>query len=318
MSRALTFFLLLAACSAAHAQSFPSRPIRFIVPLTQGGSNDVIARTIADRLSGVWPHPILVENRPGAGSNIGADVVAKAAPDGHTWLLAPNNVLVINSHIGKTPFDPLKDFTPVMQLAQIAFLLTVSPTISVNNVAELVALAKSKPGVLAYGTAGNGSPHHLGTAMLSSMAGIEMIHVPFKGAIPGITELLAGRIQVWIGASNSILPHVPSGKLRVLAAAGSKRFATLPDVPTIAEAGISGYAMDIWLGLAVSAGTPSEIVNKIHADVSTALGDRELRERFAKQGIEISLTTPAEIARTVREDYERWGKVIKAAGIKAD
>ena len=298
--------------------TFPAKPVRFIVPLTQGGSNDIIARTIAERLSGMWPHPVLVENRPGAGSNIGTELVAKSAPDGHTWLLAPNNVFVVNPHLGKTGFDPFKDFTPVMQLAQIAFLLTVNAQVPANNVPELIALAKAKPNSLAYGSAGNGAPHHLGAAMFNSMTGIEMLHVPFKGAIPGVTELLAGRIQVWIGASNTILPHIQAGKLRALGSAGSKRFPVLPDLPTIAEAGVPGYAMDIWLGLALPANAPPEVVNKIHADVSKALGSAELREKFSAQGIDISLSTPSELTRTIRDDYERWGKVIKTAGIKGD
>jgi tripartite-type tricarboxylate transporter receptor subunit TctC len=311
---------LLAATSTAHAQAqaFPAKPIRFIVPLTPGGSNDVIARTIAERLQAAWHQPVVVENRPGAGGNIGADVVAKSAGDPYTWLLAPSNIFGTNPHVSKQPFDALRDFTPVMQLANVAFVLTVPVAVEVKNVSELIALAKSKPNTLNYGSAGNGQPQHLGAEMLKSMAGIEMTHVPYKGAVPAVTDLLSSRIQVWIGATNSTLPHIQAGKLRALAAAGSKRVSSLPDLPTMAEAGVPGYALDIWLSLALPAGVPADIVAKINTDVTRALDTPELRQRFAAQGIDIVLTNPSELSKLIRDDHDRWGKLIRAAGIKGD
>ena len=308
----------LLAPSITAAQTFPSKPIRFIVPLTPGGSNDVIARTIAERLQASWPQPVLVENRPGAGGNLGADVVAKSVGDPHVWLLAPNNILVTNPHISKPNFDPFRDFTPVMQLANVVFVLVVNPQVEAKTVRELIALAKAKPNQLNYGSSGNGQPHHLAAEMLKSFAAIEMVHVPFKGAVPAVTELLAGRIQLLIGATNSTLPHIQAGKLRALAVAGSKRFASLPELPTMAEAGVPGFALDVWLSLVLPANVPADVVAKINTDVTRVLDSAELRQRFAAQGIEIVLTNPAELARLAREDYDRWGGVIRAAGIKGD
>jgi tripartite-type tricarboxylate transporter receptor subunit TctC len=310
--------LAAAPAFAQTAASFPSKPVKLIVPLPPGGSNDVIARAIAERLSSMWPQPVVVENRPGAGGNIATDAVAKSPGDAHTWLLAPNNVLVINPHVGKTPYDALRDFTPVMQLANVAFLLVVHPSVEAKSVQELVALAKAKPNALNYGSAGNGQPQHLGAEMLKTMTGIEMVHVPFKGAVPAVTELLAGRIQVWIGATNTIVPHIQTGKLRALASAGSRRFTTLPDVPTMAEAGVTGYAMDVWLGLALPAGVPADVVAKINADVTKALDSPDLRARYAPQGIDLVLTNPNDFNRMIRDDYDRWGKLIRSTGIKGD
>jgi len=242
--RWLAIAALAAAQAAAHAQGFPERPVRIIVPLTQGGSPDTIARTIAAGLQPAWGQPVVVENRPGGNQNIGAELVAKSPPDGYTWLLTPENVLTVNPHLGKTPFDPFADFTLVMQVARIQFLLVVHPSVPATSVQELVALARAKPGTLDFGSSGNGSPQHLGGAMLQALAGIRMNHVPYKGATQAIQDLLPGRIQVWIGAANTLLPHIKDGKLRLLAVAGSERYPTLPDVPTIAEAGVPGFALN--------------------------------------------------------------------------
>ena len=195
---------VLAAAQAAHAQGFPERPVKIIVPLTQGGSPDTIARTLAAGLQPAWGQPVVVENRPGGNQNIGAELVAKSAPDGYTWLLTPENVLTVNPHLGKTPFDPFADFTLVMQVARIQFLLVVHPSVPASSVQELLALARAKPGTLDFGSSGNGSPQHLGGAMLQALAGIKMNHVPYKGATQAIQDLLPGRIQVWIGAANTL------------------------------------------------------------------------------------------------------------------
>src|SRR5918996_2106044 len=251
----LAGFVALFSTLAA-SQSFPERPVRIIVPLPPGGSPDAIARAIAQGLQGVWPQPVVVENRPGGSQNIGSDIVAKAAPDGHTWLLAPDNVFAVNPHLGKQPFDPLADFTPVTPVARIQFLLVVPPTVPVSSVQELIAYAKSRPGELNHGSSGNGSPQHLGAAMLQLLSGIKMNHVPYKGAAPAVADLLPGRIQVWIGAANTLLPHIKEGKLRLLASSAPTRFPNLGDTPTIAES-VPGYGLDPWLGLFVPAKTPT-------------------------------------------------------------
>jgi tripartite-type tricarboxylate transporter receptor subunit TctC len=317
--KAMAAFLALALASfVAAAQSFPDRPVRLIVPLPPGGSPDTIARVISQGLQGVWPQPVVVENRTGGSQNIGADLVAKSAPDGYTWFLSPDNVFSVNPYIGKPPFDPMADFTPVTLLARIQFLLVVNPEVPAKSVKELVALAKAKPGELNFGSSGNGSPQHLGAAMLQNLTGTQMNHVPYKGAAPAIADLLPGRIQVWIGAANSLLPHIKDGKLRLLASTAPQRFTNLGDVPTVAEAGVPGYSLDPWLGLFMPAKVPADVLSKVNADVSKVVNTPEVKARLASQGIIISTNSPAEFAQFVREDNARWGKVIREAGIKGE
>jgi tripartite-type tricarboxylate transporter receptor subunit TctC len=310
--------IALMLAGAALAQDYPKRPVRFVVPLPPGGSPDLTARTIAGGLATTWPHQIVVDNRPGANHNLAAEIVARSAPDGYTWLLTTDNILTVNPHLGKVPFDPFKDFTPVTQHARILFLLTVHPSVPVKSVAELVTLAKARPGELNYGSSGNGSPQHLGTAMLQHYAGIQMHHIPYKGAAPAINDLLPGRIQVWIGAANSLLPHIKDGRVRLLAAASSQRSPLLPDVLTIAEAGYPGYALDIWLGVTMPANVPAPIVNKVSAEIARVLNVPDVKARLAPQGVDIVTSSPQALAKVIRADYERWGRIIKAAGIKAD
>jgi tripartite-type tricarboxylate transporter receptor subunit TctC len=304
--------------AAQSAASFPSKTIRFIVPLTPGGSPDVMARTIGQRLQDVWGQPIVVENRPGGGGNIGAEAVIKSPADGYTWLLAPHNVMVTNPYFTKTPWDPLKDLAPVSVVAKVPFMLVVHPSVQANSVKELIALAKANPGKLNYGSSGTGQPQHLGGELFNSLAGTQIVHVPYKGAVPAVTDLLAGRIQVWIGAINTLLPHIKAGSLRVLGAVPSKRYASFPDIPTIAEAGLPGYDMDVWLATMVPTGVPADIIAKIQAEIAKTLAQPEIREKLAQQGIEASSSTTAELATLIREDYARYGKLIKDAGIKAD
>lgn len=301
----------------ASAQGFPERPVRIIVPLTPGGSPDTIARAIAQNLQGVWTHPVVVENRTGGSQNIGSDLVAKSAPDGHTWLLAPDNVFSVNPHLGKQPFDPLNDLQPVTQVARIQFLLVVHPSVPANSVKELIDYAKAKPGELNHGSSGNGSPQHLGATLLQLLTGTKMNHVPYKGAAPAIADLLPGRIQVWIGAANTLLPHIKDGRLRLLASSAPERFANLGGTPAIGET-VPGYALDPWLGLFVPAKTPPEIVSRIHGEVVKILGGAELKARLGAQGIELVTNSPADFARFIREDNARWGKTIKEAGIRSD
>jgi len=298
--------------------AYPERPVRFLVPLPPGGSPDLVSRTIASGLSGVWAQAIVVDNRPGANHNLAAELAAKSAPDGYTWLLTTDNILTVNPHLGKTSFDPFKDFTPVTQLARLQFLLVVNPSVPARSVPELVALAKAKPGSLNYGSSGNGSPQHLGASLLQHLAGIQMNHIPYKGAAPAIVDLLPGRIQVWIGAANSLLPHIKDGKLRLLASAGSQRYPALSDIPTVAEAGVAGFALDVWMALTMPAKVAAPVVARVNRDVATVVNAPEVKARLAAQGIDVATGSPQALAQLVRDDYERWGKIIKAAGIKAD
>jgi tripartite-type tricarboxylate transporter receptor subunit TctC len=315
--------LLLAGLAAllssfAAAQGFPDRPVRIIVPLPPGGSPDTIARTIAQGLQGVWPHPVIVENRTGGSQNIGSDVVAKSAPDGHTWLLAPDNVFAVNPHIAKQPFDPLSDLAPVMLLARIQFLLVVHPSVPASSVQELIAYAKAKPGELNFGSSGTGSPQFLGGTLLQQMSGTKMNHVPYKGAAFAVADLLPGRIQVWIGAANSLLPHIREGKLRILGTAAAQRFGVLADTPTIAEAGLPGYSLYPWLGLFVPARTPREIIAKINTEVARIVNAPEVKAKLVPQGMDIATGSPEELAGIIRDDHARWGKVIREAGVKVE
>jgi tripartite-type tricarboxylate transporter receptor subunit TctC len=291
--------------------------VRIIVPLTPGGSPDTIARAIAQGLQGVWPQPVVVENRPGGSQNIGAELVARSAPDGYTWLLAPDNVFSVNPYLTKPPFDPLTDLVPVTLVARIAFLLVVPPNVPANSVQELIDYAKARPGELNHGSSGNGSPQHLGAVMFQSLTGTRMNHVPYKGAAPAVADLLPGRIQVWIGAANTLLPHIKEGKLKLLGSTAPQRFTILGDTPAIGEV-VKGYGLDPWLGLFMPAKVPQDIVAKVHAEVVRILNAPELKARLAAQGIELATNSPAQFARFVREDNAKWGRIIKEAGIKGD
>jgi tripartite-type tricarboxylate transporter receptor subunit TctC len=323
MSQRIIAFLLLALAAgpgaqgaATGAEKYPARPVRLVVPLPPGGSPDTIARTIAAEIH--WPHPVVVENRTAGGRILAADLVAKSAPDGHTWFLTTDNIMAVIPHLGATPFDPFKDFSAVTQTARFQFLLVVHPSVPARTVQELLALARANPGALNYGSSGSGSAQHLGTAQLQFLTGIQMTHVPYKGAGPALADLLPGRIQVFIGAANQLLPQVKEGRLRLLATAAGERSPILPDVPTIAESGVPGYHHDVWSGVLMPARVPPAIVAKANRDIARVLNTPDIKARLAVQGIDVETGTPQALARRIREDYERWGKVVKATGIKAE
>jgi len=302
----------------AIAQGFPDHPVRIVVPLPPGGSPDTIARMLAAHLQETWKQPFVVENRTGGSQNIGSDAVAKSPPDGYTWLLAPDNVFVTNPYIARaTTFDPLTDLLPVTELARIQFLLVVPTSLPVNSVQELIAYAKAHPGELNFGSSGNGSPQHLSSALLQLLAGIQMNHVPYKGAAPAVTDLLPGRIQVWIGAANSLLPHIKEGKLKLLGSTAPQRFSNLGNTPAIGET-LPGYSVDPWLGLFMPSKVPADIVKKVNAEVARVLASAEVKAKLAPQGIEVLTNSPEDFAKLIREDYAKWGKVIKEANIRGE
>jgi len=310
---------LMALLPLAALAQFPERPVRIVVPLPPGGSPDTIARTLAQSLQGTWNQPVVVDNRTGGSQNIGADVVAKSPPDGYNWLLAPDNVFVTNPYLAKAGgFDPLTDLAPVTLLARIQFLLVVHPSVPAKSVSELVAYAKAHPGELNIGSSGTGSPQHLGGVLLQQLTGTNMNHVPYKGAAPAVADLLAGRIQVWIGAANSLLPHIRAEKVRLLATTASQRFSALADTPTVAEAGVSGYSLYPWLALFVPAKTPPDIVARINGEVSRILSSAEVKARLVPQGMDLVTGTPEELAALIRQEHDSWGKVIREAGIKGE
>jgi len=307
--------LLLAAIGTAQAAD---RALRIVVPLTPGGSPDTLARTLAQGLQAAGNQAVVVENRPGGNQNIGSELVARSAPDGVTWLLAPDNVFSVNPHLGKAGFDPLADLAPVTLIARIQFLLVVPENLSIGSVKELLALARARPGELNYGSSGIGSPQHLGGVLLERLGGVKLNHVPYKGAAPAVADLLGGRIQVWIGAANTLLPHVRDGKLRALASTAPPRDGTPLRLPTVAQAGVPGYELDPWLGLFAPAGVAAETINRMSADAARILNAPQTKARLAAQGIDVQTSTPQEFARFVREDNARWGELIRAAGIKAE
>lgn len=307
------------AQAAGQDANYPKETIKMVVPFTPGGSNDVVARIIAQKLSQSWKQPVVVENRAGAAGNLGTDMVAKAAKDGYTLLVAPNNVVCMNPALyAKLPYDPAKDFTYINLIGTLPMVLVVNPSLTVQTPAELVAYAKANPEKLAYGSSGSGSPQHLAAELFKSGTGAPMLHVPYKGAAPATADLLANQIQVLFAPINSVLPHIKMGKLRALAVGGDQRAPELPNVPTINETVMKGYNSDIWLSLAAPAGTPNEIVEKLHREVNKIMAEPDTKEKLAAQGIAPGIGSRQALAKVINDDCTRWPKVIKEANIRAD
>ncbi len=305
------------AAGSAQAQEFPSQPVKLIVPLTPGGSNDVLARVVAEKLGGLWGQSVIVENRPGASSNIGADAVARAPADGYTMLVAPNNVFAVN-HTLMPRLEGGKDLSPVSLLGTVPFLLVAGPGAKVNSVKELIDASKSRPEGITYASSGIGSPHHLAAEMFRLRTGAKLTHVPYKGAAPAITDLLGGQVQVTFGAINQLLPHIREGKLKALAVVGAERIALLPDVPTLAEAGLPGWQGEVWVALAAPPRTPAATVERINRDVRRVMALPDVQTKMAEQGLVVKSSTPAQLAQTIADDTRRWAEVIKEANIKAE
>ncbi len=314
-------FLCLALASTAHAQTqFPTKPVRIIVPSSPGNSSDIMARLIADRLSQKWGQPVVVENRPGADGRIGAEAVAKSAPDGHTLFIPNAGVITINPALfGKMSYDPIKDFAPITEVATIVIVLAANPGVPADSLAQLVALAKAKPGTLHFASAGNsaGIPY-LSGALLRDKAKIDIVHVPYKANAQAQQDLLGGQIQLMFDTLAATVPHAKSGKLKVLAVVGSRRSKVLPEVPTLVESGYPGTDGDAWAGLFATGGTPKPVVEKIHADVAAILQQPEVRERLTGLGLDVIGSSPEEFAAVIKADTEKWAAVIKANNIKAE
>jgi len=313
--RKLALLLLLAVSAPlVHADAWPERPVKIIVPFGPGGFTDVAARILQKELAATLGQPVVVENKPGAGSTIGTSEVAKAKPDGHTLVMI-STAHVISPHLyRKLPYDPIRDFTPVMKLAEGPYVLVVHPSLGAKSVAELIALAKAQPGVIDYASSGNGSAQHLVGALFSSTAGIRMNHVPYKGSNQAMNDVVAGVVKVsFVGVPNA-LPNLASGKLKALGVSTAKRYGELPDVPSIAEAGLPGYDATVWLGMLAPPGTPADVVAKINAQVSRALGTPEARKLMASAGVDVATGTPGDFAALLRSELERWGKVVKETG----
>jgi len=305
---------LLVFATQATAQSYPSRPVRMVIPLSPGGFADVPGRILASRLSALLGYNVFVENRAGAGGTIGADFVAKSAPDGYTLLFTGTPHVISAWVYKKLPYDPLKDFEPVALVASGPYVLVVNPQLPVKSVRELIAAAKAQPGQIDYASSGNGSAQHLVSALFASMAGIQLNHVPYKGSGPAMQDLLGGQLKGSFAGIPNVLPRVKAGRLRALAVSTPRRSPDLPEVPTVAEAGVPGYQATLWLNLAAPAGTPADIVQRLYAETAKALQDAELQQSFRAAGVEASLMSPQELAAFMQAEHEKWGKVVRDTG----
>ena len=302
----------------ARPQAWPAKPVRILNGFPAGGPTDVLARILAERLQESLGQPFVVENRPGATGAIASQAVAQAAPDGYTLMVVPSSTHSVSPNITRVPWDPQKDFTPIAMIGNVTTVLVVSPALPVRTVAEFVAHARANPGRLNYGTPGRGSNLHLGMEMLKQMAGIDVVHVPYKGVAPAQTDLIGGQIQVMLDNIVSVLPHVQAGRIRAIAVSSAARSGALPDLPTVAESGYPGYQVNAWAALLGPARLPREIVERLHAETMRAVSRDDVRARFATLGVEPMPMSPAEAGDFMRAERERWAKVIRDADLKFD
>ena len=321
------FFTLAQACvlavtaasalygGSAMAQAWPSRPISLIVPFPAGGTTDVLARAVGQELSKSLGQPVLVESKPGAGATLGADFVAKAKPDGYTLLMGAVHHTIATSAYKKLPYDFQKDLLPVTIVALVPNLLVVNPAVPARNVSELLALAKASPGKLSYGSAGNGTAHHLIGAQFESMAGVQLLHVPYKGSGPLVTDLLGGQITMSFDTITPVLSHIRAGKLRALAVTTNKRSPALPEVPTLDESGLKGFNLGTWFGVLAPAGTPKDLVSRLNTELVKIIHSPEFKKRMDDIGAEPVGNTPEQMAQQIRDDTERFAKLVKDAKV---
>ena len=303
-----------AACLGAHAQGYPTRPVKIIVPFSPGGFTDVVARILQTQLAAAIGQPVVIENKPGAGSTIGTAEVAKARPDGYTIAMVSTTHAITPSIYKQMPYDALKDFTPVMKLAEGPYVLVVHPSLPARNVKELVALAKAEPGKIDYASSGNGSSQHLVGALFGQMAGVKLNHVPYKGSGQAMQDLVGGQVKVsFVGGPNAV-PYLANGKLRALGVTTKARSADLPDIPTIDEAGVAGYDATLWLGLLAPPGTPADVLAKLREGVTKALSTPEARKLVNSAGVDVSLSSGEDFATLMKAELERWGKVVRETG----
>jgi tripartite-type tricarboxylate transporter receptor subunit TctC len=305
--------------SRANAQAFPSKPIRMVVGFAPGGANDTLARILSIELNKSLGQPVIVDNRPGAGGTIGAEVVAKAPPDGHTLLLGSTGTNgIAPSLYSKLPYDQMKDLAPVSLVARSANLLVVNPSMPAKNVRELVALAKSQPGKLNYASSGVGSTLHLAMELFKSMAGVNIVHVPYKGDALALADVMVGNVDMSLLPIPPALPQAKAGKLRILAISSGKRMSTLPAVPTVAESGVPGYDFSSWYGVFAGGATSGDTIERLAQEVHTAIAQPQVKTQIDRQGVEPAVNSPAEFRRLVADEIAKWGKVVKSVGVKLD
>ena len=303
----------------AYADTYPSKPMKIIVPFSAGGSMDTLARLFGEKLKQAWGQPVIVDNRPGATGIIGTQFAAEAPADGYTLLMVASATMAINPSVfRKLSYDPLKDFAPIMLFVDAPILLVAHPSVRAQSVKELIALAKARPGELSFASAGNGSSQHLAGELFKSMAGIDITHVAYKGSAPAIADLLGGQVSLMFDVMPTVIGHVKAGKLRAIAAAGAKRSPLLPEIPTVAEAGLAGFEAHSWYGIAAPAKTPRMLVDKLHAQFKQALRTPQLHSRLLELGLEPVGNTPQEFSALIRSEQARYAKLVKASGVRAD
>ncbi|HET7033335.1 MAG TPA: tripartite tricarboxylate transporter substrate binding protein [Casimicrobiaceae bacterium] len=311
--------IAVATSSEAQTPVYPTKPIRLVVPFPPGGATDIIARAVAQKLSETWGQSIVVDNRPGAGGNIGTELVAKAAPDGYTLEMGTVGTHAINASLyAKIPFDNVKDFAPIILVAGVPNVLEVTPSLPVNSVQELIAYAKANPGKLNFASSGNGTSIHLSGELFKVMTGVQMTHVPYKGSAPALQDLIAGQVQLMFDNLPPSLPQIKGGKLRALAVTSATRAPALPDVPTVAESGLPGFEASSWFGLLAPVGTPPAIIAKINAEVAAWLASPEGKEKLASIGANAAGGSPGDFARHIQAETAKWAKVVKESGAKVD
>lgn len=310
--------MLSAGAAPALAQNYPSKPVRVIVPTAPGGGVDILARVLGQKLSEQLGVQFVVDNRPGAAGNIGNGLAAKAAPDGYTVLMAPSAIAMGATLYSHITYDVVKDFAPISQLASTPYFIVLHPSVPANDVRQLIALAKAHPGQLTYASAGAGSASHLAGELLKRMAGVDIVHVPYKGIGPAMTDVLAGHVSFIIAGLAPAKPQVEAGKLKIIAVADAKRSSLMPKVATVAESGLPGYAVENWIGMFAPAGTPAAIVRKLNNETLKALNGAGTRQQLAAQGLEPIGSSPEEFARTIKTEVEKWARFIKETGIRSD
>jgi len=316
---ALLFALSLCAAATAQAQNYPTKPIHWIVPFAPGGTTDILARTIADKLSPALGQPVIVENKPGAGGGLGATYVAKAPPDGYTIMGGTISTHAINASLYKDlQYDPVKDFAPIMLIARVPNMLVINPSIPAKNVAELIALMKKNPGKYTFASSGNGTSQHLSGELFKTMAGVDMQHIPYKGSPPALQDVVGGAVSMTFDNITTAWPLAKNGNLRALAVTTAKRSAVAPDVPTMAESGLPGYEIGSWQGVFAPAGTPPEIVKRLNAEMVKILAMPDVRDKLVGLGAEPVGDTPAEFAALVKTEVVKWSDVVKKSGAKVD
>lgn len=316
--RCLRAVVLCAALLPAGAMAYPTKPLRLVVPFPAGGPVDITARTIGPDLAHALGQPVVIDNRAGAGGIVATDLVAKAIPDGHTLLLGTVSNAINQAVIPKLPFDAQKDFTPVTMLVVITSILVVHPSVPATSVQHLIALAKAKPGALRYASTGNGTPGHLAAELFKFMAGIDLLHVPYKGAAPALVDVISGQVHMALLSAPGLVPHVQAARLKALAVTNAKRSVILPDLPTIAESGLPGFEAEGWHGVFVPRATPPSVVAALNGALLAVLANEDIRTRLVRSGAEPVGLPPAQFAAKFRAEVERWSKVVKSAGIKAD